>query len=186
MMVDFAHDEGGEYVGFGTSGASFGRFFESPVPFISMWVLFGMSSFFDLSNEIISPSPRSWAILAICTAQGIVAGLLIQTALYKADMRAKTKWAGPFVVLFLCLAVVAGFKQDLSGLAAGGKALGLGLGGAALVVAGQKTVFADRKRGDYFMEHNGRSNPNPIVYSAGEPLFMAGWIAMSLALTLTY
>ena len=28
------------------------------------------------------------------------------------------------------------------------------------------------------------ANPNPIVYSVGEPLFMAGWILLSLAIAL--
>jgi len=27
-------------------------------------------------------------------------------------------------------------------------------------------------------------NPNPIVYSLGEPLFMAGWILLALAISL--
>ena len=30
----------------------------------------------------------------------------------------------------------------------------------------------------------GKPNPNPIVYSYGEPLFMAGWILISLAMAL--
>jgi hypothetical protein len=45
MMVDYAHDEGNEYVGFGTDGASFGRYFESPIPFVTMWILFGFAGF---------------------------------------------------------------------------------------------------------------------------------------------
>ena len=36
MFVDYAHDEGGKYVGMGTDGAHFGRFLESPIPFLSM------------------------------------------------------------------------------------------------------------------------------------------------------
>ena len=51
------------------------------------------------------------------------------------------------------------------------------------VIAGQKTVFGDRKRGDYWME-NQKVNPNPIVYSVGEPLFMFGWILLSLAMSM--
>lgn len=50
-------------------------------------------------------------------------------------------------------------------------------------IAGQKTVFGDRKRGDYWME-NKVVTPNPIVYSAGEPLFMVGWILLSIAMAM--
>jgi hypothetical protein len=79
-----------------------------------------------------------------------------------------------FVLLFLALAVNIGFDSWL--------ALGLALPGAALVIAGQKTVFQDRKRGDYWMNPQ-EVNPNPIVYSVGEPLFMTGWIFLALAIS---
>jgi hypothetical protein len=67
----------------------------------------------------------------------------------------------------------------------GGIRLGLSLPGAILIIAGQKTVFGDRKRGDDWMETQ-EVNPNPIVYSYGEPLFMTGWILMSLVMSIPY
>lgn len=65
----------------------------------------------------------------------------------------------------------------------GGIRLVLSGSGAILIVAGQKIVFGDRKRGDHWMEAQ-EVNPNPIVYSYGEPLFMTGWILMSLAMSI--
>jgi hypothetical protein len=55
-----------------------------------------------------------------------------------------------------------------------------------LIVAGQKTVFGDRKRGDYFMTHDMKPNPTPIVYSYGygELRFTTGWIMISLGMAL--
>ena len=174
LMIDYAHDEGGKYVGFGTDGTHFGRFFESPIPFLTMWTLFGLASFVALNGTIHPPDTRRWLILANCIAQAIVAGGLIQTALYKQQIALKNKFSIVFVLLFLALAVNIGWGGGLSAY--------LAVPGAMLVIAGQKTVFGDRKRGDYWMVHK-EVNPNPVVYSIGEPLFMAGWILLSLAMS---
>lgn len=174
MMVDHAHDEGGKYLGFGTDGSHFGRLFESPIPFVIMWILFGLASFFAIDNTIIQPDTRRYILLANVLLQGIVAGGLIQTAVYKGNIVLKRKFSMIFVVLFLALAVNIGFH--------GGLALYLGLAGAVLVVLGQITVFKNRKRGDYWMV-NKVVNPNPIVYSLGVPLFIIGWILLSLAMS---
>lgn len=174
MMLDYAHDEGGKYVGFGTDGTYFGRFWESPAPFIAMWTLFGLSSLIHLDNAIITSDARRWILFATCVAQAITAGVLIQTALYEGDMARKNKWSVVFVVLFVALAANLGLH--------GGLAL-LAVPGAFFVIAGQRTIFQDRKRGDHYMVHH-EANPNPIVYSLGEPLFMTGWILLSLAMAL--
>lgn len=173
MVVDYAHDEGAEFLGFGTDGRFFGRFWESPIPFVSAWTLFGLASFLPFDGTSISVV--QWIILGNCILQGLVAGILIQTALYKGDLAGKTRWSVPFVLLFLALAAELGHT--------GGVRLLLSLPGALLIIAGQKTVFGDRKRGDYWME-TGEVNPNPIVYSYGEPLFMTGWIMMSLVMSM--
>jgi len=175
LMIDYAHDEGGKYVGFGTDGAHFGRFFESPIPFLTMWTLFGLSSFLAINNTISNPDIRKWILLANCIAQAVVAGGFIQTALYKGNMPLKNKLSMVFVLLFILLAINIGFD--------GGIQRYLALAGAVFVIAGQKTVFGDRKRGDHWMENN-EVNPNPIVYSAGEPLFMFGWILLSTAMAI--
>jgi len=187
MMLDYAHDEGAEYVGFGTDGRYFGRFFESPIPFVLMWTIFGVSGFFDLENGIeFASDARTWVVLFNCVAQGAVAGVLIQTALYEGDMERKNKWSVVFVLLFISLAIQLSFNSDYGGLNANGLGCGFGICGALSVIAGQKLVFGDRKRGDYFMQNDRQTNPNPIVYSAGEPVFMAGWILLSLAMSYDY
>jgi hypothetical protein len=174
MMLDYAHDEGGKYVGLGTSGAHFGRFFEGIIPFFTMWTLFGVASFLTLDNVFSAPDTRHFLLLATCMLQAIVAGGLIQTALYKGKMKWKNRFSMIFVLLFLALAINIGYE--------GGLPLYLALAGAVCVVAGQKTVFGDRKRGDHWMKTK-KVNPNPIVYSLGEPLFMTGWILLSLAMS---
>jgi hypothetical protein len=78
--------------------------------------------------------------------------------------------------MFVALAINIGMTSKL--------ALALALPGAMLIIAGQKTVFGDRKRGDYFMTHKMQANPNPIVYSYGEILFMTGWIMIALGIAL--
>jgi hypothetical protein len=172
MMLDYAHDEDAEYVGWGTDGRFFG-WFETPTPFILAWVFFGVAALLPFDG---TTTMRQWIIFANCILQGIDAGVLIQSALYKGDMASKNKWSIPFVLLFLALAINIGIH--------GGLALALSLSGAILIIAGQKTVFGDRKRGDYFMQNDGAVNPNPVVYSAGEPLFMTGWILISLGMSL--
>lgn len=174
MMLDYAHDEGSEYVCFGTDGRFFGRFAETPIPFILAWTGLGVSALLPLASD--SPTTRQWLILATCVLQGIDAGVLIQSALYEGDMDRKNKWSVPFVLLFFSLAINIGLY--------GGVSLALALPGTVLIIAGQKIVFGDRKRGDYFMQNNMKTNPNPIVYSYGEPVFMTGWIMMAWALSL--
>lgn len=143
------------------------------MPFLMAWTGFGAASLLNLED---GPGPRQYVIVANCVLQGIVAGVFIQTALYKADMAAKTRFSMGFVLLFLSLAINIGIH--------GGLALFLSLSGAFLIVLGQKTVFGDRLRGDFFMAHGGQTNPNPIVYSYGELFFMAGWISISLGMAL--
>ena len=175
MMIDYAHDEGGKYVGYGTDGSHFGRLFESPIPFFVSWLIFGLSSFFLIDNTISSPDLRKILLVANCLLQAFVAGHLIQTALYKGQASRKNKFSMVFVMLFLLLAFNIGFD--------GGIARYLAFAGAIFAIAGQKIVFGDRKRGDYWMVEK-EVNPNPIVYSAGEPLFMTGWILLSLAMSI--
>lgn len=176
MMLDYAHDEGAKYVGFGTDGRYFGRFFESPAPFLIMWTIFGAANLVPGAGQVAATlATRQWLIFGTCILQGIDAGVLIQTALYEGDMDRKNKWSIGFVLLFLSLAFNMGYTSR--------QVLALALPGTMMVILGQKTVFGDRKRGDYFMM-NQASNPNPIVYSVGEPLFMAGWILLSLAMSL--
>lgn len=173
MMLDYAHDEGGKYVGMGTDGAHFGRFMESPIPFCIMWTLFGLASFLALDNTF-ELTMRNGILLMNCILQAITAGILIQTALYKQNITNKKRFSMVFVLLFVALAVNLGLH--------GGLPLYLAIPGVILVIAGQKTVFGDRKRGDYWMIHK-QVNPNPIVYSVGEPFFMAGWILLALAMS---
>ncbi len=105
MMIDYAHDEGGKYVGYGTDGSSFGRLFESPIPFVTFWTLFGLTSFLAIDNTILDPDLRKWLLLANCLTQAIVAGHFIQTALYKGNMALKSKLSMAFVLLFILLAI---------------------------------------------------------------------------------
>lgn len=68
MFLDYAHDEGAEFLGFGTDGRYFGRFLESPVPFILAWTFFGFSSWLPMTA---TTTTLEWVILFNCIAQGI-------------------------------------------------------------------------------------------------------------------
>ena len=153
-----------------------GRFAESPLPFLISWFFFGLSNLLTHDGRLITDEPLRWLILANCVAQSIDAGIFIQSALYEQSMERKTKWSIPFVLLFIALAINVGKSAN-------GLAIFLTLPGAFLIVLGQKTVFGDRKRGDYWMQ-TGKVNPDPIVYSYGELFFMTGWILFSLAMSI--
>jgi hypothetical protein len=72
MCLDYAHDEGAEFLGFGTDGRFFGRFMESPVPFLLAWTFFGFSSWLPISDIGTSSTTwLEWVILLNCIAQGI-------------------------------------------------------------------------------------------------------------------
>ena len=114
-------------------------------------------------------------LLATAVLQGVIAGGFIQTATYKRNLALKNKFGVGFMILFLLLAFNIGYD--------GGAARYLAFAGAVLVVASQKIVFGDRKRGDYWMAH-GEVNPNPVVYSLGEPLFTLGWVLLAWSMSL--
>lgn len=186
MFLDCAHDNGNEYTGWGTDGTSFGKFLESPTLFVLHWTLFGLCGFIDTHNNFsLYTSPRSWVVFVLCVLQGIVAGILIQGALYRRNLAGKQKWSKPFVLLFILVAINLGFTADYSGIDAHGLNFVLCLFGMVFIIMGQKTVFGDRIRGDYWMA-NDAPNPNPIVYSVGEPLFMFGWILISIGMSYNY
>jgi hypothetical protein len=110
----------------------------------------GALSRYSLDNKAtLELEPRTWIVFVLCVLQGIDAGILIQTALYTGNMAAKTKFSIPFVLMFLTLGVMLGFNPDFSHLNGNGIGLPLGIFGAIFVVLGQKTVFGDRKRGEF-------------------------------------
>ena len=181
-FLDYSHDEDCPWKGandegkvftkwwMGTDGTYFGVFLESPWPFVMAWITFGISSLLTVNNGI-DANALSIVILVICIAQGIDAGILIQQNLYAGNIKGKTMFSIPFVILFLALAIIIGSHW-------GWIALSLSLPGAILIVLGQKTVFGARKRGDYTMKNSGKANPyeKVFVYGWGEVFFMMGWI----------
>jgi len=60
--------------------------------------LFGLSCLLNLESKA---GNRQCTIVINCVLQGIDAGVMIQTALYKGDMVGKNKWSIPFVFMFL-------------------------------------------------------------------------------------
>mmetsp|Transcript_71582 Transcript_71582/g.128868 ORF Transcript_71582/g.128868 Transcript_71582/m.128868 type:complete len:521 (-) Transcript_71582:74-1636(-) len=189
-FLDYSHDEDGKWLGenedglvfskwwVGTDGTYFGVFLESPWPFVIMWSIFGFSSFFALDGSIHAGT-REIVLLFNCVLQGIDAGILIQQNLYAGNMAGKSFYSVPFLLLFIALAINIGFTNHWH-------AILLSLPGALLIVAGQKTVFGARKRGDYTMQNPGKANPydSVFVYSWGEVFFMMGWILICLGLSL--
>jgi len=176
--------------------------------FILAWFGFGFANLLTASGDLVLDEPLRWVILANCVLQAIDAGVLIQSALYEVDMHRKNKWSVPFVMLFMALAYNVGKSAGGNAIylslpgalmiiagqkTASGRAESFS---TVHVVAAASTrprssvdafsaqVFGDRKRGDYFMQNGGKTNPNPIVYSVGEPLFMTGWILISLAMSI--
>jgi len=182
-FLDFSHDEDGPWCGenaetpkkiflkwwLGTDGTYFGLFLESPWPFVMAWSLFGFSCFLDIRDEF-NVGWQEVCILINCVLQGVDAGILIQQNLYGGNLKGKSMFSLPFVLLFFLLAFNIGSHWSW-------RALALSLPGAILIILGQKTVFGARKRGDYTMQ-NGEANPynKVFVYSWGEVFFMMGWI----------
>ena len=175
FTVDYAHDEGAPYVGFGTDGSQVGRVLESPGPFILLWALFGAVAFIEPSNSIADPTGPLLLHLGVSVVMGLYVGIGVQTAIYKANEPLLSKLAMGFVVLLLVIAINLG--RD------GGAPLYLAVSGALLVAMSQAMLVKDRKRGKYWMKH-GEPNPQPIVYSYGAVMFPAGWLLIAWALSL--
>lgn len=185
-FLDYAHDQDSPWLGansegavfqkwwLGTDGTYFGVFLESPWPFLIAWTVFGFSSFLTWDNGF-EASIRGGSILINCILQGVDAGILIQANLYAGNAAGKKFWSIPFLLMFIVLA----FNIGIHGFSLPGMSnIALSLPGAILIVLGQKTVFGDRKRGDYTMQNEGKANPydKVLVYSWGEVFFMMGWI----------
>lgn len=177
MMVDYSHDTGSLP---GVQGENFGPFYEGPFPFIIHWMIFGFTNLIDVYNGWSHVSyPRGWILFGLCTIQGIVAGVFLQNCVYRSDLSGKNRWSIVFIILFVMVTVFLGLTDDfeLNGLAMLSAILGTNF-----VIFGQKFVFEDRIRGDYWMhQKEDVTNPDPKVYSFGEPIFMLGWLMMSLS-----
>lgn len=176
FTVDYAHDEGGKYVGFGTDGSHVGRIPESPGPFIAMWVLFGLVAFIAPDNSIGEASAPVLLLLLTCVVMGPYVGLGIQTTIYKANGPLMQKLAMGFVMLLLVLAVLIGWNGGVT-------ALVLAIVGVLLVAMSQAKLMMERKRGRYWIE-NGEPNPRPIVYSFGTLMFPTGWLITAWAISI--
>jgi len=187
-FLDFSHDEDGPWCNegngdvfgkwyLGTDGTYFGLFAESPWPFVMAWTCFGFSSFFAYNNSM-EITWREILLFVNCLLQGVDAGILIQQNLYAGNMEGKQKFSMPFVLLFILLATNIGAGW-------GWHAAIMSFPGAILIILGQKTVFAARKRGDYTMQNDGKANPyeSVFVYSWGEVFFMMGWIVICWAMS---
>lgn len=76
LFLDYAHDEGAEFTGFGTDGRYFG-WFEKPWAFLISWTLFGFASWLPLdSNGVSGVTILQWVILINCSLQGFGKGEL--------------------------------------------------------------------------------------------------------------
>ena len=89
--VDRAHDEGAEFVGFGTDGSVHGRLFETPIPFIGLWVVFGFASFLSPTDSATGPI----ILAALAITMGLFVGLWVQKAIYLAQQDALMQTSEP-------------------------------------------------------------------------------------------
>ena len=86
-----------------------------------------LSSWGECSEFPGSYDTQELIAFANCVVQGVGAGILIQQNLYAGNMKGKTRFSIPFVVLFIALAFNIGTRS-------GWRALGLSLPGTILVI----------------------------------------------------
>ena len=173
FAVDHAHDEGAEFVGFGSDGSVHGRFFETPIPFIALWIVFGLASFLGPADS--APGPIILAVLSII--MGLHVGLGVQKAIYLGQQDRLKKRAMGFAILFVAIAVTLGWS--------GGSHRWLAIVGTTSVIAAQMLLIGDRTRGRVWMQ-TGEPDPHPVVYSYGVVFFPLGWILVSWAASLAF
>ena len=173
FLVDHAHDEGAEFLGFGTDGSVHGRLSETPIPFVGSWIVFGLASFLGPTDT--ATGPIILAVLSI--TMGLHVGLGVQKAIYLAQRDRLMQRAMGFAVLFVAIAVTLGWN--------GGPHRWLAIAGTASVIAVQLVLMGDRTRGRVWIQ-TGEPNPHPVVYSYGVLLFPLGWILVSWAASLAF
>lgn len=173
FLVDHAHDEGAEFVGFGTDGSVHGRLLETPIPFIGFWVVFGFASFLSPTDSATGPI----ILAALAITMGLFVGLWVQKAIYLAQQDALMQRVMGFAILFVAIAATIGW--------AGGPHRWLVIAGTVSIIAAQMILMGDRTRGRIWMQTS-EPNPHPVVYSYGVLLFPIGWILVSWAASLAF
>ena len=173
FLVDHAHDEGAEFVGFGTDGSVHGRLFETPIPFIGAWIVFGLASFLGPTDSATGPL----ILAALSVTMGLFVGLGVQKAIYLGKSDLVMQRARGFAILFVAIAATIGWT--------GGPHRWLAIVGTVCVIAAQMTLMGDRSRGGVWMR-TGKPHEHPVVYSYGVVFFPLGWILVSWATSLAF
>ena len=190
LTLDRAFDEGATYNGgFGLSGDIYlplvQRFpyfdatpivpkLESPLFYLCGWALLAMTQFMPFfygftAGRIIS--------FLLCLITGSLYAFKVLPSYWTGYPGPFNKWNTVYCASFCALVLSVGVHHWISCV--------LAFAGGCMIVAGQYVDMFDRKRG-YFWINARNTNPRPSVFGIGQPMYIAGWIFLALAMSVPY
>eukprot|EP00173_Palmaria_palmata_P002219 Plantae.Rhodophyta-Palmaria_palmata.ctg23843.p1 GENE.Plantae.Rhodophyta-Palmaria_palmata.ctg23843~~Plantae.Rhodophyta-Palmaria_palmata.ctg23843.p1 ORF type:complete len:215 (-),score=11.60 Plantae.Rhodophyta-Palmaria_palmata.ctg23843:41-634(-) len=144
------------------------RLVETPMLFCFGWVLLGATAFFPWEGATIQ---RSLGCTLPCLI-GVLYAFKINPAYWAADTSDYKRWNYVFYGLMAGFATTVGVQ--------GGDELILAMLGVVLILVGRHVDMLERRRGTWWLKERA-INPNPTAYGYGQPVYLVGWILLSLA-----
>uniref|UniRef100_A0A7R9WT13 Uncharacterized protein n=1 Tax=Craspedostauros australis TaxID=1486917 RepID=A0A7R9WT13_9STRA len=185
LARDYAFDQGSKVEGFGLDGSTFsalinrgvpgealGAAIEGPLFYILGWTLFGLSAMLPFDNGY---RLQQLASLLGCVAVSILDARFVQLSFYNAEATTYETLLNGWYLGLAILAVVIGLD--------GGTAIVLSIMAVAMIALGRKLGMEERKKGDAWVTSQ-TVNEQPTVYGMGIPLYTAGLIVLSLAMSI--
>jgi hypothetical protein len=187
LALDLAFDEGSEPVGYSLDGRTFveaskkvtvvtlepfARVLETPIFFMTGWVLLGLCSFMPFGGGF------TWQKLFTCILPiviGAVYAVLVLPAFWNADLPKFKRWRNVYYVLMVLLFTSVGVH--------GGAPLIMSMFGVFFVLLGQHFDMLERKRGAWWLQER-EINPNPTAFGIGQPIYLIGWILLCLSISI--
>mmetsp|Transcript_9057 Transcript_9057/g.25098 ORF Transcript_9057/g.25098 Transcript_9057/m.25098 type:complete len:272 (+) Transcript_9057:813-1628(+) len=145
---------------FGMQGYFCGEVYEVKVFYILAWTALGLTIFFPYDWGDV----MEWAFLIASIAVGYNMAMIDEEGLRRRDAEAVAEWTKRTRVCLAIIAIIIPLQRGTHYLA-----ILLSVGGAAGLAYGQQLLFADRKRGEQWLDSN-ETQP-PTVYSYGALLF---------------
>jgi hypothetical protein len=145
---------------------------ETPFFYLCGWILMALCAFMPFNATGLSI--QKFCTFAVCLVIGPVYAVLVLPAFWRADAKSYQKYSYIYYMLMVLLATAIGVS--------GGVELILSMSGVALILVGQRRDLYERKRGKTWLDSQ-IENPNPQVYGLGLPLFVLGWVFLSLAMS---
>jgi len=194
MALDFAFDQGSKPIGYDDYGIlfeldgktfekmarsipfpaaeHFAGFLETPWIVVSGWTFFGLCAFMPFGGGFTAQKFFA-CLLAILI--GIVYGLCVLPSYWNGELKSYRGWSYVYFAFMMFLFTSIGVDGQYP--------LITSIMGVIMILLGQHVDMLEKKRGKYWLQ-GGESNPHEIAFGYGHPLYVLGWLLLSMAMSI--